>query len=151
MILRKSLLALFIFAIGIGVGGYLFANTQPRSLLALNQCNGNCYQKKELAGLIASAGIQRLPGFIPRVVAETDKCVAIVHPRPESRFHYVMFPKHDVKNIGELTDADAPFVMGCFALIPQLVARSGTRDYRILSNGPGYQDIAYLHFHFMAK
>jgi len=151
MFLRKTAFSLVVFAIGIGVGGYLFANTQPRSLLAFNQCDGNCYKKRELAGLIASAGIQRLPGFIPRVVAESDKCVAIVHPRPESKFHYVMFPKHDVKNIGELTAVDEPYVMGCFALIPELVARSGTRDYRILSNGPGYQDIAYLHFHFMGK
>lgn len=151
MILRKTVISLLIFALGIGVGGYLFANTQPRSLLALNQCEGNCYKKRELAGLIASAGIQRMPGFIPRVVAESDKCVAIVHPKPESKYHYVMFPKRDVKNIGELTSEDEPFVMGCFALIPELVTRSGTRDYRILSNGPGYQDIAYLHFHFLGK
>ena len=85
------------------------------------------------------------------MVAESDKCVAIVHPKPESKYHYVMFPKHDVKNIGELTTEDEPYVMGYFALIPQLVKHSGTRDYRILTNGPGFQDIAYLHFHFMGK
>ena len=151
MILRKFFISVVVFASGIGVGGYLFANTQPRSLLALNHCNGTCYQKKELAGLIASVGIQRLPGFIPGVVAESDNCVVIVHPKPESRHHYVMFPKHDVKNIGELTKEDEPYVTGCFALIPQLVKHSGTRDYRILTNGPGFQDIAYLHFHFMGK
>ena len=85
------------------------------------------------------------------MVVESDRCVAIVHPHPETRRHYVMFPKHVVKNIAEFTAEDQPFVMGCFALIPDLIAKSGTRDYRILRNGPGYQEFAYLHFHFMGK
>ena len=151
MKIRQAILPCLIFVFGVGAGGYEFAHTQPRSVLVLNKCNGTCYQKKELAGLVTSAGIQRLPGFIPNVVVESDRCVVMVHPHPETRHHYVMFPKHDVKNIVELTAEDQPFVMGCFALIPDLIAKSGTRDYRILRNGPGYQEFAYLHFHFMGK
>lgn len=57
MKIRQAILPCLIFVFGVGADGYEFAHTQPRSVLALNKCNGTCYQKKGLAGLITSAGI----------------------------------------------------------------------------------------------
>ena len=81
---------------GIAVGGYLFSDSQPRSFLALSNCV-SCYRPNDLWGLLASAGIQRAPGAIPLAVKETDRCVAIEHPYHSAKFHFVVFPKKDIK------------------------------------------------------
>jgi histidine triad (HIT) family protein len=73
------------------------------------------------------------------------------HPRPEARVHLLLIPKRDIKNIGEITEADQEFVMGCFALVSSLATKNNAQNYRLLSNGPALQHVTYLHFHFMAK
>jgi hypothetical protein len=151
MTIKRIAASLALFAAGIAVGGYLFADTTPRSLLAIGKCGDRCYDANELAGLIASAAIQRVPFLIPGVVAESDTCLVIRHPKPEARIHYVLFPKHDTRNITTLTPEDTPFVMGCFALARELVARDKLKVYRLRTNGPALQEIAYLHFHLVAQ
>jgi diadenosine tetraphosphate (Ap4A) HIT family hydrolase len=95
--------------------------------------------------------ILRAPFLIPDVILESDTCLAIRHPKPLSRIHYVLFPKHDTKNITTLTPADSPYVLGCFALARDLVLRDKLQAYRFYTNGPKLQEIAYLHFHLIAK
>jgi len=63
----------------------------------------------------------------------------------------VLFPKHDVKNIATLTSEDMPYVAGCFAMVRELVERDKLDTYVVSTNGPGRQDIAYLHFHLTAE
>jgi hypothetical protein len=46
---------------GVGLGGYLFSDSQPRSFLALSNCV-SYYRPNDLAGLLASAGIQKAAG-----------------------------------------------------------------------------------------
>lgn len=138
-------------AIGIVVGGFLFSKSIPRSALAIGSCDSSCYRPNDLAGLLASAGIQKAPALIPNVVLETDQCVVIKHPKPEARIHLVLFPKYDVKDIGSLTPESQPAVMGCFATLPHLVSQNDAKNYRLLTNGPALQHVTYLHFHFMAK
>lgn len=140
-----------LFAAGIACGGYLFADTTPRSLLAVGSCQSRCYNANELAGLITSAAILRVPFLIPGVVLESDTCLAIRHPKPEARVHFVLFPKHDTRNIATLTPEDSPYVLGCFALARELVARDKLKAYRLRTNGPALQEIAYLHFHLVAQ
>jgi len=145
----KILLGMILFAAGVACGGYLFDESIPRSFLALGDCADRCYRPSELAGLIASAAILRAPFAIPAVAMESDTCVAIRHPKPEARAHYVLFPKHDARNITTLTEQDSPYVLGCFVLARELVARDNLRGWRLTTNGPGLQDVAYLHFHLV--
>jgi hypothetical protein len=139
--------ALFL-TIGIVIGGYLFTKTQPRSFLSF--VNGRVHlSKKELAGLLASAGIQQLPGFIPSVVFETDKTIAIRSPLPEARIDYVIFPKKDIKNIGEITKDDSEYLLDAYLVARHIIQEKKLSRYRFYTNGPRFQSIAYLHFHLI--
>lgn len=146
----RTLAILIAAATGFVAGGYLFSRTIPRSFLALSNCEQRCYKPSDLAGLVASAGIQNVPALVPSV-GESDQCVAVRHPRPEGRVHFVLFPKRDVRNILEVQLEDGPFVLGCFALARELAKKSSVVDYRLYTNGPALQHVTYLHFHFVAK
>ena len=147
----KALPAIALFFAGLACGGYLFDESVPRSFLALGDCGDRCYSASELAGLIASVAILRVPSAIPNVALESDTCIAVRHPKPENRVHYVLFPKHDTRNLTTMTEQDAPFVLGCFALARELVARDKLQSWRLLTNGPALQDVTYLHFHLVGR
>jgi len=140
-----------IFFLGVGVGGYLFTETLTRNFLPYQGCQSNCFSQKQLAGLISSVLLLKVPSLIPKKVMESDTCVAIEHPNPKSKVHFVLFPKHDTKNIGTLTPEDTPYVLGCFAMIRQLINKHHLDYYYVRTNGPGPQEIAYLHFHLVSK
>lgn len=144
-------LLLVTLTIGVILGGYLFSNTRPRSFLALNQCNGTCLQANEVLGLLTSVGIQNFPSLVPSVVKETDKTIAIEHPSPQARLHYLLFPKKDIKNLGELSDADAEYVSDAFKVARDIIKEKNLTDYRLTTNGPGYQGVTYMHFHLTAN
>jgi hypothetical protein len=146
--LLSFLIPVFFLSTGIIIGGYLFAQSQPRSFLSLEQGKIRL-TKKDLAGLIASAGIQQLPGFVPSVVFETDKTIVINSPTPEARLDYVFFPKKDIKNIGEITKEDSEFLMDAYLAARYLIETKNYRNYRFYTNGPGRQKITYLHFHLL--
>lgn len=150
MIGRVWTCTLALFA-GIAIGGFLFAHSQPRSFLSVTHCEHNCYRLNELTGLFASVGIQRLPGLVPRVELESDKCIAIDHPWPDHRPHFVLFPKRDIKSIGSISPDDVPYVLGCLAMVRELAERVGASNYRVITNGPGFQEVGYLHFHFVTR
>jgi len=141
--------AALIFFAGLTTGGYLFANSQPRSFLAVTNCVA-CYRPNDLAGLLVSAGIQRTPQVLPHVVKESNRCIAIEHPFPRMRTHFVVFPKKDIRNIADVTPADEPYVLDCLGVIRALVVENGLRNYRVFTNGPDLQDVTYLHFHLVS-
>jgi diadenosine tetraphosphate (Ap4A) HIT family hydrolase len=147
---RSGLLSLGVFFVGLVVGGYLFAASQPRSFLAVPDCDRSCLRPSELAGLLASVGVQRASGLIPLVVKETDRCIAIRHPIPSARIHYVVFPKKDVKDIADVAIEDQPYVLDCLAVIRALVREQRLRTYRVITNGSGFQHVTYLHFHLVS-
>ena len=148
---KQLIFSVVIFALGLGCGGYLFSKSIPRSFLALTNCNNRCYKPNEIAGLMVSAGILRAPFLIPKVVRESDTCLAIHHPTPWGRVHYVLFPKRDILNSASLTPEDTPYILGCFAMIRDLVLTDRLQAYRVFNNGPGHQQVAYLHFHIVSK
>jgi len=148
---KTLLLMLLALSIGIIIGGYLFSRTQPRSILALNNCGGTCYGANELLGLLASVGIQKFPALLPSVIKETDKTIVIEHPAPEARIHYLVIPKKDIKNIGELSDADRESLIDAFRVVAELIKEKDLVNYRVTTNGPGYQTATYLHFHLTAR
>jgi hypothetical protein len=133
--------------LGIGIGAALFHASQPRSFLEVMNCQHRCYRSNELAGLLASAAIQQTPGLIPEIVAQNDECIAIRHPVDRSSKHFVLFPKKDIRNIAELGSEDSGYVMGCLAIVRSLVQGQHMYAYRVWTNGPGNQDVTYLHFH----
>jgi len=134
--------------VGVVIGGYLFAQSQPRSIISLNHCE-ECLTSQDLAGLLASIAIQKFPGFIPDVVMETDKTIVLKHPFSSERIHYLIIPKKDIKNIGEISGADAPYLVDVFFAVGQIIEGKKLLRYRLLTNGPGFQDVTYLHFHLI--
>ena len=135
-------------ATGIVIGGYLFSRSQPRSFLALNSCE-RCMSPKDLAGLLASVAIRRTPGIIPFVALETDKTIAIKLPFQKTHIHYVIIPKKDIRNIGEVGEEDAPYLTDAFLVARRIIEKEKMTRYRIFTNGPYYQDVTYLHFHLV--
>lgn len=148
--LKPSLACLFFLVAGVMVGGYLFARSQPRSLLSLDHCH-RCLSAKDLGGLLMSAGIQRFPGLVPDVIFETDKTVVIKNPLVRSGIDYVILPKTDIRNIGELSAKDAPYLVDAYRVARQLIEEKKLSNYRFYTNGPDLQDITYLHFHLITK
>ncbi len=144
------ILAFFIFIAGLFVGGILFRGSKPRSLLSIHECS-NCLHPNEVAGLFASVVVRKIPGVIPDVILETDKTIVFKHPRQKHRIHYIFVPKKDIKNIGELTDEDKDYIIDLYSTVVTVINRQGLKNYRLLTNGPGEQDVAYLHFHLWAK
>jgi histidine triad (HIT) family protein len=148
----KLILSLLVtLVIGMILGGYLFSDTRPRSFLALNKCAGTCLQANEFLGLLTSVGIQKIPALIPSVVKETDKTIVIESPRPQARIHYLVIPKKDIKNIEELSDADGEYLIDAFKVVQEIVKEKNLSDYRLTTNGPGYQSVTYMHFHLTAN
>jgi hypothetical protein len=139
------------FVVGVLVGGYLFSASQPRSFLALRECGASCYQPNDVAGLLASVGLQRAAALIPGVTKETDRCLAIRHPFARAHYHMVIFPKKDTEDIADVTDADQPVLMDCLRVIRALIVENGLRRYRVYTNGPARQDATYLHLHLETR
>ena len=152
--LRKTkayLSILLALLLGVVIGGYLFSDTQPRSFLALHKCQDTCLQPKDLVGLLASVGIQKLPALLPSVVAETEKTIVVEHPAPEARIHYLIFPKRDIKNIAGVAEGDGEYLVDAFRVVREIVEEKKLVRYRVVTNGPGYQGVTYLHFHLIAQ
>ncbi len=143
--------ALVILGLGILIGGYLFADTQPRSLIALTNCGSDCLTSKDLLGLLSSIGIQKFEGGIPGVVYETDKTIVISHPEPTTPVHYVIIPKKDIKNAAGFTKEDMPYLEDAFAVMAKLIKDNHLVQYKITTNGPGLQSVTYLHFHLTSN
>jgi histidine triad (HIT) family protein len=148
---KIGLLILGALLLGVLVGGYLFADSKPRSFLAFNRCEGTCMQLNELAGLAASVGILQFTPLLPSVVTETDKTVVLQHPSPQARLHYVVVPKRDIKNLAEVSDADREHLFDVFAVTQGIINEKKLVNYRLITNGPGYQGVTYLHFHLLAN
>ena len=142
-IVITNILALLV---GITIGGYLFSDTQPRSFLAFNRCE-NCLNPKELLGLMASVGVQKTPGLIPSVILETDKTIVMQIPIKTEKYHFVIIPKKDIKDVGQLSKGDEPYLIDAYSVTAELIRQKHLKRYRMSTNGPGKQVVAYLHFH----
>ena len=138
------------FGAGLACGYWFFCDSRPRSPLSckLSRRSGHTvFSRSQLAGLLASVLVQKAPRLIPKIVLETDKTLVFKHPRPRHKVHYMFVPKRDIKNIGELSVDEREHIVDLFACIVTCINRLEIRDYQIWSNGPGKQDVAYLHFH----
>ena len=148
---RQILFLTATLLLGITIGGYLFSDTQPRSFLAITDCENTCMNPNELAGLLTSVGIQKLPDLIPQVVRETDKVIVIKHPNPQSTTHYVFFPKTDIKDISDISEGKEEYITEIFNVMRDVIQKEDLRNYKVISNGADIQLTRYLHFHLMAE
>lgn len=135
---------------GIIIGGYLFSKTQPRSFLNIQNCT-QCLSRSELAGLVGSVVVNRAPiALAPVVVMETDKTVVVKKPSSEAATDYVVIPKKDIKDVGELSEADKDYLIDAYAVIERLIEKDKLHKYQVVTNGPGTQQVRYLHFHLVS-
>lgn len=149
--IKVFLLVLVSLSLGVALGGYLFSDTRPRIFLSLRNCEGNCFRPNELVGLLASVGIQRFSEFVPEVVRETDKTIVIEQPGAYTGVHYLVIPKKDIRNPADLSDSDREYLVDLFSVMGEIIREKNLTDYQILTNGPGYQTVGYLHFHLVAR
>jgi len=149
--IRKLIGVILVFLVGLGLGAYLFHDTQPRQIIRLDDCKENCIRDDELLGLLASIGVRKTPSVIPDVIKETELTVVMKHPYPESKIHYLVVPKKDIKDIGDLTEEDRKYLVDVFDVISVIANELKLDKYRILTNGPGYQQVSYLHFHIVGN
>jgi histidine triad (HIT) family protein len=101
----------------------------------------------EVLGLLASINIQTAPGLLPNVVYETDRTIVIKHPFPSAKYHVLIIPKRDIKNIGEFRDEDADYILDALKVSAILIQKEKLKTYRLWTNGPNNQIVAYLHWH----
>lgn len=148
-LIRKFLTLVIVLIVGIALGGYAVTKIQPRQLLDFKNCSNNCFDSKQFLGLVGSIGIQF--DQVPNIILETDKTIVVKHPEPSADIHYVLIPKKDIKNIEDLQPEDEPYIMDIMAVNRELVKREGLTKYRLTTNGPGYQEVAYLHFHLIGR
>jgi hypothetical protein len=149
--IKLFLLVLASLSLGVVLGAYLFSDTRPRPFLSLHNCEGNCFRPNELVGMLASVGLQRFSGLVPDVVKETDKTIVLEQPGAHSGVHYLVIPKRDIRNAADLSDSDREYLLDLFAVMGEIIREKHLTDYQIMTNGPGYQTVAYLHFHLVAR
>ena len=146
--MKKQVIIVGIIAlvVGIIIGGFLFSDTQPRSILAITQCE-NCLSTNELAGLIGSVFVQKTPGLVPGIVLETDYTLVIEHPFPDHETHLVFIPKKDIKDLGNLSTEDEAYITDLIYTAAIIIKESKYENYSFWTNGPGWQGVNYIHFH----
>lgn len=147
---KSTFLCGLLLLVGILIGAYLFKDTRPRAFLEIPNCTTACMSKSELIGLLTSVGIQKIPAIIP-IVKETDKVIAIKSPQPLARINYIILPKKDIKDLGDLSPSDREYIDATFLVISELIRENNLKDYKVLSNGPELQVTNYLHFHLLAE
>ncbi len=146
---RRLSWVVFAFALGILIGGWLFVDVQPRSFLAIRSCD-NCLAPNDLAGLFAAVGLAHIGTWTPFVIRQTPYTVVIRNPFPDTRVDYVVLPKKDIKDVGHLSRDDQAYLVDAFAVMSDLIREHHLVTYQVLTNGPGWQKMTYLHFHLMA-
>jgi histidine triad (HIT) family protein len=148
-LIRKFFVLLIVLFVGIVAGAYLSTHIQPRKFINITECSTNCLDSTQLLGLMASVGIKL--DSIPDVVLETDKTLVIKYPQPVDPIHYVIIPKRDIKSIEDVAEEDRDYIMDAIAVNKELVKREELSRYKFMTNGPGYQEVHYLHFHLTGK
>lgn len=84
------------------------------------------------------------------VVRETERVLAFHHTRPSYPLHIVIVPKAHVPTLLDLVDLS--IVEEIFAIAQSIVRerRLQESNYRIVTNGGGFQDSRHLHFHLIS-
>lgn len=145
---KSTAMVVGVFLLGILLGAYLFADVQPRSFLAVHACKEHCLDSNEFLGLLGSLGMKF--SVIPFVLKETDKTIVIESPVKKADIHYVIIPKKDIKDIADISESDQEYISDAYLVIGELVREKHLTEYKIYTNGSGFQTVNYLHFHLLS-
>jgi hypothetical protein len=140
------LLGFFTLIFGFWLGLFVGVKVQPRSVLMLNKCQKNCLQMNEILGLVGSVGIE-LNGQKILSQKENDSCFSIKMPLTELKTHYVLIPKKDIRDLGDMSEENLEIVKSCIKIATEYIQEEKLTSYQFTSNGPDYQHVRYLHFH----
>jgi len=150
-VIKKIFFYVFLVVVGAVASQYFLKDVAVRRPIEINDCNPFCFKTNEALGLLASIGVKYAPEYIPDKIYETDKTLAMVHPTAKTKHHYVIIPKKDVKNIAEVAEEDKIYLLDAIAVIQRIIADRKLETYQVVTNGPGYQDVTYLHFHLVSE
>ncbi len=151
--LRAAVLLSLTFLIGILLGAALIHRPIPNAPAELPPAR-HLWNPKNVLGLLGSLGIRAMAGHlesIPGVVVETDRTFAIAIPDRWNRVHYVLVPKKDIRDIGQVSAEDQAYLTDAFLVARHLAEKEGLRSYRLYTNDRSLQTVAYMHFHLVGK
>ena len=152
-IMKKHIVgyASLLFIVGFVLGGYVFIDARPHALIKPEVCLGNCGPMPPILGLLMQLGVKLAPKFIPFVVAESKLCIAIDSPTPEAQVDVLFFPRRGIRHSLDLREGDAEYIVDCYALMHRVALQRGIKGWLVFSNGPGLQQVSYLHFHLLGQ
>lgn len=135
--LKPALMFVVPLLLGVALGAYLFIDIRPRNFIALPHCTTNCFSSKELGGLLVSIGVQKTPGLLPNVVEETDLTIALKSPEPLATIDYLILPKKDILDLGDVSTDDAAYIADAFEVMADIIRTNHLTDYRVITNWAG--------------
>ena len=141
------------FAVGFLLGAAAIHRPIPHAPLELPPAR-KPWSPTDVLGLIGSVGIRNFAGHlegIPSVVAETDRTFALSIPDPRYRVHYVLVPKKDIHDAGQISAEDEPYLTDLFLVARHLAEKEGLKSYRLYTNAGDLQTVGYLHFHLVGR
>lgn len=94
-----------------------------------------------------------LAGEIPSsVIYEDEDCLAFHDIEAQAPIHFLVVPKIHCANLEEMAQ-EHPTVLGrIMAKIPQIAAKQGAMEYRVVNNNglSAGQTVFHLHFHVLS-
>ena len=142
---------LLTFLVGFLLGAAMIHRPIPKAPVELPPARAP-WNPKDVLGLLGSLGIRAMAGHlesIPRVVVETDRTFAITIPDRWNRVHYVLVPKKDIRDVGQITPEDQAYLTDLFLVARRLAEKDSLKGYRLYTNDRDLQTVAYLHFHLV--
>ncbi len=91
-------------------------------------------------------------GIIPNnTVYEDDTVLAFHDIAPVAPVHVLVIPKAHLSGVADVTAENAAVVAHIFEVIPQIAAKLGMTDYRVVTNNgaDAGQTVGHLHFHIL--
>ena len=151
--LRTAIVLSLTFLFGILLGAALIHRPIPNAPVELPPAR-QPWNPKDVLGLVGSLGIRTMAGhltLIPGVVVETDRTFAIAIPARRNRFHYVLVPKKDIRDLGQITAEDQAYLTDVFLVARRLAEKEHLKSFRLYTNDRSLQTVAYLHFHLAGR
>lgn len=151
--MRAAVVLSVTFLIGILLGAALIHRPIPNAPAELPPAR-EPWNPKDVLGLVGSLGIRAMAGhleWIPGVVMETDRTFAIAVPDRWNRAHYVLVPKKDIRDVGQISAEDQPYLTDVFLMARRLAVKEGLTSYRLYTNDRSLQTVAYMHFHLVGR
>ncbi len=91
-------------------------------------------------------------GDIPnKTVYEDDTVLAFYDIDPKAPVHVLVIPKTHISGAAAVTAETAAVVGHIFEVIPQIAAKLGVTDFRVVTNNgaDAGQTVGHLHFHIL--